>query len=86
MTPHRRWTLGLVSFGLVMLVFSSWMLQITLPPRPVTPLAVRSMSRKMVHGAPAARQVGRDKRSETGHEPACIAWMLHDFPVPIAVG
>ena len=85
MYPHRHWTLGLVTLGMVLLVFSSWMLQITLPPRPLAPLP-RTGPRKLVRGAPALRQPGREKRSECGHEPAPIAWMFHDLADRDAAG
>ena len=85
MNPHRRWTLGLVTMGLVLLLFSSWMLQITLPPRPLAHLP-RTGPRKLVRGAPALRAPGREKRSDSGHEPAPIAWMFHEPAERVAAG
>jgi hypothetical protein len=82
---NRRRTFGLVTIGLVLLLLSSWMLQITLPPRPVSPLP-RTGPRKLVRGAPALRAPGRDKRSESGHESAPIAWMLHEPAERVAAG
>jgi hypothetical protein len=84
MFAGRNWTLGLVTAGLGLLLFSSWMLQITQQPRPLTPL--RTGPRRIVHGVPAARQQARDKRSETGHDPAPVAWMIHDCPFSVAAG
>jgi hypothetical protein len=84
MFAARNWTPGLVTAGLGLLLFSSWMLQITQQPKPLAP--VRTVPRKIVHGVPAARPQARDKRSENGHEPAPVAWMLHDFPLRDAAG
>jgi hypothetical protein len=83
MSFHQRSTLGLVTVGLVLLVFSSWMLQITLPRRPATPAPMRVGPRKMARNI---RHFGCDQRSASGHEPALVAGMLHDFAVRDVAG
>ena len=80
----QRWTLRVVTVGLVLLVFSSWMLQITLPRRALVPHPLRMAPRKVARTAPAPRPLSRDKRSESGHEAAYVAWMFHDLAVPDA--
>jgi hypothetical protein len=74
-----RWTLRLVTVGLLLLLFSSWMLQITLPRRPPEPHPLRIGARKIARTAPAPRPLGRDKRSESGHEATNVAWISHDL-------
>jgi hypothetical protein len=66
MIASRRWMLVLFGAGLVMLLFSSWILEVTLPPRHTMPRTGRSIWRKLVRIVP--RDQG--KRSECGAEPA----------------
>ena len=82
MNPHRRWTLGLFAAGVTLLLFSSWLLQHTLPPRDLVPSSPRNGPRKVVRIVPVGRQpLGQDKkRSECGQDPAPLAWMVHDLP------
>jgi hypothetical protein len=86
MNPRRRWPFGLVTMGLVLWLFSSWMLQITLPPRPLAPTWPRTGPRKLARGAPALRAPGRDKRSESGHAFAPLAWTFHEPAEQLAAG
>jgi hypothetical protein len=53
MITNARYTLGLLAGGVALLVFSSWLLQITLPPREV---GIRPLVRK------ALRAAGRGQR------------------------
>jgi hypothetical protein len=53
MTARRSYTLGLFASGVALLVFSSWLLQITLPPREV---GARPVVRKIFRAARGQRR------------------------------
>jgi len=69
MTANCRYTVGLFASGAALLLFSSWLLQITLPPRDASP-------------RPAARKALRASRGQRRSEAmpnagaVAVAWDL----------
>jgi hypothetical protein len=53
MTTNRRYTLGLFTGGVALLLFSSWLLHITLPPREV---GIRPVVRKTLRAGRVQRR------------------------------